>query len=49
MRPETIEKLQARRAAWAREIGQNNEWSHLAPQFVKEIDEEITRLKAKAD
>lgn len=39
-----LEALKRRRAAWAREIGRANEWSHLAPQFVRDLDEEIARL-----
>lgn len=47
-RPDTIEVLQRRRDSWAAEIGQNNEWSHLAPQFVREIEEQIESLRTQS-
>lgn len=41
---DSLEAIKRRRAAWAKEIGGNNEWSHLAPQFVRELDAQIARL-----
>ena len=47
---DSLEALKRRRDSWAKEIGGNNEWSHLAPQFVRELDEEIAaRLNHSMD
>lgn len=45
---DSLDALKRRRASWTKEIGQSNEWSHLAPQFVRELGEEIAALEALA-